>query len=65
MFFLNKKKIYGIGENARTLLNSFLCDRKQCAKNGIAKSDWSVKNHSVPYGTVLGPLIFILYVNDL
>ena len=62
--FMNKIKRYGIGENARILLNSFLCDRKQCVKNGIAKSDWVVINHGVPQGPVLGPLIFILYVND-
>ena len=62
--FMNKIKRYGIGENARFLLNSFLCDRKQFVKIGIAKSDWVVINHGVPQGTVLGPLIFILYVND-
>ena len=53
-----------IEEKAGILLNSFLCDRQQCVKNGIAKSDWAVINHGVPQGTVLGPLILILYVND-
>ena len=48
----------------RILLNSFLFDRKQCVRNGIAKSDWVVINHGFPQGTVLGPLMFILYVND-
>ena len=62
--FTNKIKMYGIGENVRILLNSFFCDRKQCVKYGIAKSDWVVINHGVPQGIVLGPLIFILYVND-
>ena len=49
---------------ARVLLNSFLCDRKQCLKNGIAKSDWIVINHGDPQGTVLRPLIFIFHVKD-
>ena len=62
--FMNKTKCNGIGENARILLNSYLCDRKQCVQNVIAKSDWVVKNHGVPQGTVLEHLIFILYVND-
>ena len=58
--FMNKTKRYGIGENARNFLNSSLCDRKQCVKNGIVKSDWVVINHGASQGTVLGPLIFIL-----
>ena len=61
---MNKIKRYETEENARIILNSFLYDRKQCVKNGMAKSDWVVINHGVPQGTVLGPLIFILYVND-
>ena len=48
-------KMFGIGENAIISLNSLLCDRKQCLKNWIAKSDWVVINHGVPQGTVLGP----------
>ena len=61
---MNKLKRFGIGENARILLNSFFCDRKQCVKNWIPKSDWVVINHGFPQGTDLGTLIFILYVND-
>ena len=61
---MNKIKRCEIGENARILLNSFFCDRKQCVKNGIPKSDWVVINHGDLQGTDLGPLIFIIYVND-
>ena len=62
-FFIQKIEKYGIGENARILLNSFLIRRKQCSRNGVVESDWTIINHGVPQGIVLGPLVFILYVN--
>ena len=62
--FIHKFEKYGFGENARILLNSFLINRKQCVRNGIVESDWTIINHGVPQGTVLGPRVFILYVND-
>ena len=62
--FIHKIEKYGCGENARVLWNSFLNNRKQCVRNGITESGWTIINHGVPQGTVLGPLVFILYVND-
>ena len=62
--FIQKIEKYGFGENAGVLLNSFLVNRKQCVRNGIVESDWRIINHGVPQGTVLGPLVFILYVTD-
>ena len=62
--FIQKIEKNGFGEDARVLLNSFLINRKQCVRNGLVESDWTIINHGVPQGTVLGPLIFILYVND-
>ena len=44
--------MHGIEENARILLNSFLCDRKHCVKNGITKSECVAISHGVPQGTV-------------
>ena len=48
----------------RELLFSFLANRRQKVKLNGVFSDCEFLNHGVPQGTVLGPLIFLLYVND-
>ena len=44
---------------------AFLYERKQRVKVGNSLSSWSTLNGGVPQGTKLGPLLFIVMINDL
>ena len=62
---LEKFNYYGVSRMANILIKSYLTSRKQYVDFQEAKSALLDITTGIPQGSILGPLLFIIYINDI
>ena len=62
---LRKLYMYNLGPLACKLMSSYLSNRRQSVTIGGQQSRLGVVNLGVPQGSILGPILFLIFINDL
>ena len=62
---LGKLSAYGLSDKSCSLVSNYLSNRKQRVKLGPHYSEWVNIVRGVPQGSILGPLLFNVVINDI
>ena len=60
-----KLEAYDLAKESLQLISDFLSYRKQKTKIGSAYSDWANVIRVIPQGSILGPLLYDIFINDI
>ena len=62
---LYKLSRFGCSEHVVKWFSSYLSNRQQCVILSGTKSDWAPKHAGIPQGSIVGPLLFLIFINNI